>query len=162
MEKRLVACVYELREESDQALEASNGVLDSYRSFARCMDRNLRNLSLDGGQLYASSDLQKLGSDVYTQSQALSLHVTTMQEKLIDLVDMLGTTKRDADKHKLWKKVWGWLVKAFKILAAVLTASALIAPLVHPVGVAASAVMAGLTKLTTCAALICEEFHKRE
>ncbi|KLO13994.1 hypothetical protein SCHPADRAFT_333971 [Schizopora paradoxa] len=160
LEQNLIDCVYELHDESESALESSHLVLDSYRSFARCMDRNLRKLSQEGGQLYASSDLQKLGSEVSTQSEALSKHVATMQEKLIDLVNMLDTTKRDASKHKLWKKVWGWLVKAFKILAAVLTASAVIAPFVHPIGVGASVVMGGLTTLTSSAAAICEEFRK--
>ena len=126
------------------------------------MDKNLRNLSQEGGQLYAGSDMQKLGTEVSSHSEALSLHVAAMQEKLLDLVDMLDTTKRDSNKHKLWKKIWGWLVKAFQILATVLTASAVIVPFVHPVGIAASAVMAGLTKLTSFTALLCEDFHKRE
>jgi len=83
-----------------------------------------------------------------------------MQEKLLDLVSMLDTTKRDAGKHKLWKKIWGWLVKTFEILSAVLTAGAVIAPFVHPVGIAATAVMGGFAKVTKYAATVCEDIHK--
>ncbi len=162
LEKRIVARVYELRDEASVALESSHQVLDSYRSFARCMDKSLRKLSQEGGQLYSGSDLRQLGQEVSTHSEALTLHVATMQEKLMDLVSMLDTTKRDADKHKLWKKIWGWLVKAFRILGAVLTASAVIAPFVHPVGIVASAIMGGLTKLTSYAATVCEDIHKRK
>lgn len=127
------------------------------------MDESLQNISRSnrGGHIYPNDSLERLHAEVNTQSAALQLHVENMQNNIFDLADLLSKTKRDADKHALRTKIWGWLVKVFKAISTTLKFGAVITPLLDPAATLAEPVMDGISKLASYIALACREMEKR-
>ena len=65
-------------------------------------------------------------------------------------------TKESADKRALKRKIWKWLSRVFKVLAALLSAGGAIFGLFYPIGLLESAAIAGASMLSGAAAKLCE------
>ncbi|KLO13992.1 hypothetical protein SCHPADRAFT_333240 [Schizopora paradoxa] len=154
--------VNDLSEGTSKALESSRQILLGYHEFASVMDESLQTISrsYEGGQIYPNDTLESLHTQIETQSSYLQIHVDKMQSNVFDLADLLSNRKREAEKHTLRRKIWGWLVKVFKAISATLQLGAIAAPFLHPAAVVAVPVIQGISKLANYVAETCKELEE--
>lgn len=140
------------------ALRASHEILKNYRTFVHVIDRRLNELSnsKNGGPLFLPSDLQGLSTRLLSHSKALAACVKKMQERLRQLVRDIEKTKELADRRALRRKIWGWVSKAFKALAALLSAGGAVFAFFYPVGLLESAAIAGASMFSGAVAHLCQ------
>lgn len=79
-----------------------------------------------------------------------------MQERLRQLVRDIEKTKELADRRALRRKIWGWVSKAFKALAALLSAGGAVFAFFYPVGLLESTAIAGASMFSGAVAHLCQ------
>jgi len=158
LEQEVVSQVDSLRDDTSKALRSSRDLIRSYGTFARMMDSKLRSLTQRGGQVFPDPDITRKFEEISGHSSELMKHASQMQEKLLDLVTMLDSAKRDS-KKALWKRIWTWLIQTFKILAKVLDFGSSLAGYVPNFGSTASSIMQAGSTVCTSVAKICSEIN---
>ncbi|KAI5118599.1 hypothetical protein M0805_004174 [Coniferiporia weirii] len=158
LEHAIIESVNKLDVYATSALRSSRILIRNYQALVRDVDRRLGIISQtrEGGSLFDSSHFRTLSADISAHSDSLGRHVKRMQEMLRDLVKDIEKTKEKADKRALRRKIWGWLSKAFKALAALLSAGGAIFALLHPLGLLETTVIAGASMLSGAVARLCD------
>jgi len=154
----LFAAVDELRDEAALALDASGTILMQHEAFAHEMTVLLESSATHPtGDFYRPMEVMAVGETIMQQSDLLCTHSEQMQERLEHVLELVDRIRCKRERKILWRKILKWLVKAFNVLAAVLTVGAFVLPIVHPIGVVGSVALGVGATLATAAATLCRE-----
>ena len=161
-EHDLIIAVDDLRNQASAALESSASILANHEKFATQMDALLSSsINHATGDLYRPTELMAIGDNILDQSSEISMHTKAMQDQLEYILKLVNEVKKRQERRLLWKKILKWLVKAFNILALILSAGALIMPLVVPgIGAVGSAALGAGAVLATAAAVVCQDMAR--
>lgn len=164
--------VYELRDSAAAALSSTKAVIESHELFAKsvvdALSRSTESVSSSDStvNLLRPSEVVALGDKISDHSKELARHTSTMLDQLKALTEHIDSVRRTKEKKTTWSKIWGWLVKAFYVLAGVLAVAAVVAPIAAPgPGIIIGAVLGGGAALASAAAALCKELkeeNKRE
>ena len=162
LERDLIGALDELRNQADDALEASSSILDKHEKFAHQMDVLLEQASSHPkGDLLRPTELMEIGDQILDQSNQMALHCNAMQSQLRYVLRVVEDIRKRQERRMMWKKILAWLVKAFNILSVILAAGALVMPLVFPPGgLALGAALGAGAVLCTAAAVVCKDMSK--
>ena len=148
VEKDVYGKVITLRSNADAVLRTCDDLASNCRAFAAAFERKLAQIvsGQDGGIVRPDSALEESGRNLLRMSDDMSTHVKTMLANLHDLTKLIQNTK-DSGKTSMRKKIWDWLVRAFKALKRIFLsgAHAVVAPVRLIVG----------TSVTSAASSLC-------
>lgn len=163
LEDELFAAVDELRDEAALALDASGTILQQHETFAHEMAVLLESSAAHpDGDFYRPMEVMAVGDNIMLQSDLLCAHSEQMQERLGYVLELVDRIRCKRERKLLWGKILKWLVKAFNVLAAVLTVGAFVLPIVHPIGIVGSIALGVGATLATAAATLCQELDECE
>ena len=163
LERQLFTEVDQLRDAADTALRSSRSIVKRHYEFADVVARLLDDASTHPtGDVLRPTEAMRLGDEILEHSAALAEHVSTICNRLDDLVRTLEGVKQKRENANLWQKIWGWLKRAFRALAAALVVAAAVAPVVPGFGVILAAAFAGSAALSTAAATLCRHLESGE
>lgn len=147
VEKDVYGRVLTLRSNSDSVLRTCDDLAQGCKSFAAAFEKRLSQVARQGGgNLLPDNELTENGKGLLRMSDDMSTHVKIMLANLLDLAKFIQSTK-DSGRSSLRKKIWEWLVRAFKALKRIFLtgAHAVIAPVRLIVG----------TSVTSAASSLC-------
>lgn len=166
-ERDLANAIDALRNDAHLAVFTSHQLLSCHESFAKRMeallssalDSNNSNSSHNSVVLPHPTDVLEAGDDLVLQADLLSNHISTMTDRLDYAVRLMDKIKRESERRNFWGRIWRWLVKALHGLAIVLTAAALVVPLLTPYGIVVATTLVTGVSIASAAASICKEFE---
>ena len=147
VEKDVYGKVITLRSNADAVLRTCDDLASNCRAFAAAFERKLAQIvsGQDGGIVRPDSALEESGRNLLRMSDDMSTHVKTMLANLHDLTKLIQNTK-DSGKTSMRKKIWDWLVRAFKALKRIFLsgAHAVVAPVRLIVGTSVTSAASSL------------------